>query len=219
MLYDVKFLVTLEAAMRALWKVVVTAGLTAAGAVFGGLAAVLAILGVDAMMPRAESIVPEGVFILAAACVGAVAGAVLGRIALVSAGLMVAGALFGGIAGGLAVLGFLLWEGGGLQVLREMPGALLYGGVPGAVLGAVLGPVAAWLLMRHVPLGLAVAGTTLGSLAGAGTGMLIADVEQIIAGALIGFAVSAAGLRIAIPRPDRTRLPGGGGVGLASRRS
>ncbi|HEX2078116.1 MAG TPA: hypothetical protein VHG08_10420 [Longimicrobium sp.] len=205
--------------MRALWKAVVTAGLMAAGAVFGALAAGLTIVALE-MVPAADSLVPERAFILAAAGVGAGAGAVLGRIGAITAGLMAVGALFGGVASALAVLGFLLWEGGSLQALRVMPGALLFGAICGALLGAVLGPVAAWMLMRHVPLGLAVAGTTLGSLTGAGIGMLTGDTGHVVAGALMGFAVSAVGLRFAVPRPDRTRLRAGvARVRLASARS
>ncbi|HEU0302060.1 MAG TPA: hypothetical protein VFR37_21575 [Longimicrobium sp.] len=145
------------------------------------------------------------------------------RIALVTAGLMAAGAVFGGIAGVVAGAGwFLLMGGPGL--LFDDPGYLLFVGLTGGALGSVLGPAAAWGMMRHVPLWLAVGGTTLGTLAGGLLGavsfgrIFLGGPGFILLGGLAGFVMSAAALCVSVPSGGRrigggarTRLPGGGG--------
>ncbi len=127
------------------------------------------------------------------------------RVLAVTAALSVAGAVFGGLAGTVTLVGWGIATSGLRIVLRD-PEMGLYGTLFGGVLGAVLGPLAAWLLMRHVPLGLAVAGTTLGTLAGGALGLLFTmdPVLSMYAG-LAGFGVSAIALRVRT-RP-RSRPP------------
>jgi hypothetical protein len=130
------------------------------------------------------------------------------RIAVVTAGLMVAGGVFGTIAGMIVLIAWalvddrpLIYSFGGLRMTVEI--AMAFGGG----LGAVLGPIAAWLLMRHVPLGLAVGGTTLGTLAGGGIALVVTG-DPVIAMlyGMAGFAVSAIGLRLRVPRRERRLL-------------
>ena len=130
------------------------------------------------------------------------------RIAAVTAGLVVVGGVFGTIAGvltllawGLGTPGIMAWQDAAflLQI------SLVFGGVP----GAVLGPLAAWLLMRHIPLGLAVGGTTLGTV-GSGVIGLIATGDPVVAifWGMAGFGITAIGLRLGVPRRDGHLLRG-----------
>lgn len=130
------------------------------------------------------------------------------RIAAVTAGLMVAGGVFGTIAGMIVLIAWRLAHADlwiftpeGLDFVLGF--AMIFGGG----LGAVLGPLAAWLLMRHVPLGLAVGGTTLGTLAGGGVA-LVATGDPVFAMlyGMGGFAISAIGLRLRVPRRERRLL-------------
>jgi hypothetical protein len=131
------------------------------------------------------------------------------RIALITGGLMAAGAVFGGGAGVVAGAAWVLVEEGGGGV-RENAEILRVMGVLGGMLGAVLGPAAAWLLMRHVPLWLAVGGTTLSTMAGGILGSLLGGLGLTLWSGLAGFLISAAYLQIWVP--DRGRLPRDGGV-------
>jgi hypothetical protein len=128
------------------------------------------------------------------------------RIAAVTAGLMVAGGVFGTIAGMAVLMAWGLAEGDaiGLADLGPLLGLSL---VLGGGLGAVLGPLSAWLLMRHVPLGVAVGGTTLGTLAGGVIG-LIATADPFVAMSygVAGFGISAIALRIRFPSRERRLL-------------
>jgi hypothetical protein len=125
------------------------------------------------------------------------------RVAAVTGGLVVAGAMAGGIASALAVAGVGLVSGGSMGVYRD-PGTIVVGGIMGAMAGAVLGPLAAWLLMRHVPLGVAIGGTMLGTLAG-GVAALWTE-QHFLALPLAGFALAALAIRLAVPR--RARVAG-----------
>ncbi|WP_420125488.1 hypothetical protein [Longimicrobium sp.] len=125
------------------------------------------------------------------------------RIAAVTAGLSVAGAVFGTITG-MAVL--LAWNQiGGGDMIRFTPAdlsvvlqaSMLFGGG----LGAVLGPLSAWVLMRHVPLGVAVGGSTLGTLVSGGIGLLVtADPVVAMFYGMAGFGISTIALRSRYPR-------------------
>ncbi|HLL47370.1 MAG TPA: hypothetical protein VK399_11715 [Longimicrobiaceae bacterium] len=126
----------------------------------------------------------------------------IARIAAVTAGLAATGAIVGAAAGAaMCVLTMLLsGEPSKLWVARDL---LTFAASFGARAGAVLGPVAAWLLMRHVPLGLAIGGTALGTLAGGAMGLLmVGPVESIPAGVL-GFGAAAVYLRVRTPRQAR----------------
>jgi hypothetical protein len=114
---------------------------------------------------------------------------------VVTAGLVLAGALLGAVAGGGALAGGL--------VLTGEWGELAWGFVRaaaalGAAAGAVLGPLCAWVLLRRVPLALALSVPTLGTLAG-GTAAWCAGAFPPL-GALAGFGVAALGLRVLVDR-------------------
>ena len=115
------------------------------------------------------------------------------RIALVTLGLIAAGALLGALAGVAAIsLGFVSTTG----ITRSDADILLFVAEIGAVLGAALGPAVAWLLLRHVPLGRALAGTTLGAVLG-GAATWIAQAPFFpLWGALGGFLLAAVLLRV-----------------------
>jgi hypothetical protein len=195
--------------MRVLWNTVLRVGLAAMGAVFGFLTAAVALVAWQVFTHHGSFLLPERAFFLLSAGLGAAAGALLGRIAAITAGLMAAGALFGGVSGAVALTGYAVAMDGP-AIVWEDPVIIFFAAITGAALGAVLGPVAAWLLMRHVPLGLAFAGTALGTVAGAGVGMLLTSGPGIVllGTSIIGFAASAVFLRFAVPRQG-ARLPAG----------
>ncbi|MET0398629.1 MAG: hypothetical protein ABW277_17705 [Longimicrobiaceae bacterium] len=112
------------------------------------------------------------------------------RIAAVTAGLVAAGALVGALVGVLAFTVWMLPLADLPRPYRELAAALPFVGMYGAAMGAVLGPVAAWLLMRRVPLWKAIGGTALGTLAGSLLG-LVGDGEMGFAGAFLGFGAAA----------------------------
>jgi hypothetical protein len=127
------------------------------------------------------------------------------RILAVTAGLVVAGAVFGAVAGAVAF---------GIVVLLARQttagsalGMLAFPAFFGAVIGAVAAPTAGWLLLRTVPLGRAVGWTTLGAVTGGMGGWLLATglgtrftghvpvlgnaIEAGTVGAVIGFVAAA----------------------------
>lgn len=88
-------------------------------------------------------------------------------------------------------------------------GILRMGVIGGAVLGAVLGPAAAWMLMRHVPLWMAIGGTAAGTPAGAMASLVIP--QAFFFSTLAGFGAAALWMRLRVPRdPRRTALPARG---------
>lgn len=129
------------------------------------------------------------------------------RIAAVTAGLVVAGAVFGTIAGAVMLTAWLAVTGMFTAPLDDAAFVLQASLAFGGTLGAVLGPLAAWLLMRHVPLGLAVGGTTLGTVVGGLIGFLATGLP---AGSMLygmaGFGISAVALRLRYPRREPRRL-------------
>lgn len=127
----------------------------------------------------------------------------LKRIAAVTAGLGIAGALVGALCGAVMMLVFILVHGTGGDPMREFVGFLGWGAMVGAALGAVLGPLSAWLLMRHVPIGMALGWTALGTLAGAIIGIFVSGLGGALVFGLGGFAVAALALWIGMPRGSR----------------
>ena len=95
------------------------------------------------------------------------------RIAAVTAGLVVAGGIFGTIAGALVLLVWFTAQDPSGMTLSAVKGILLFSIFVGGGLGAVLGPLLAWTVMRHVPLWLAVGGTTVGTFVSGGLTILI----------------------------------------------
>jgi hypothetical protein len=118
------------------------------------------------------------------------------RIAAVTAGLVAAGAVAGTVV--TTAIG-MLWSP---LDPRFLPGAFMFGLGIGAPVGAVLGPIAAWLLMRHVPLGRAIGGTALGTFAGAVPGVMLMLPGIAYMGAVLGFGVAAIYLSARTPSQD-----------------
>jgi hypothetical protein len=125
------------------------------------------------------------------------------RIAAVTGGLLVAGAIAGAIAADAAFVIAQVIEGGVLSLIGLEP--LIFVGALGALLGGVLLPITAWLFLRRVPIGLAVLGTLLGTVVGGALGwILFSGADQIrggLAGAFAGFALSALLLRLLASAP------------------
>ena len=125
------------------------------------------------------------------------------RIAAVTGGLLVAGAVAGAIAADAAFLIAQTIEGGSLSLIGLEP--LLFVGSLGALLGGVLLPITAWLFLRRVPIGLAVLGTLLGTVVGGALGwVLFSGSDQIrggLGGAFAGFALSTLLLRLLASAP------------------
>ena len=114
-----------------------------------------------------------------------------GRIALVTIGLIVAGVVFGAVAGGTAFLtvGLLAGE-------RISTEAFAIGAVFGAPLGAITAPLLSWLLLRQVPIGTMFLVCTIGAAIGGVLGWFATfaggDIMvNPLAGAFIGCLVSA----------------------------
>ncbi|MEO7455797.1 MAG: hypothetical protein ABIY52_06000 [Gemmatimonadaceae bacterium] len=138
----------------------------------------------------------------------------LRRVAVVAAALAGVGAVVGGVLG--AVLVSML-----TMSLDRM--ALPVGAQFGAMVGFVLAPIAAFTLMRRVPIWRAIAETAAGTLIGAGAGFVLMPIyhqfifSEISLG-IAGFALAALRLRFSgrgmatrastaatsrIPRPSR----------------
>lgn len=119
------------------------------------------------------------------------------RILAVTAGLIVFGATAGAIAGALvAMLGAAIkW---GPMEAADL-GLVAVGATFGAPLGAVLLPTAGWLLMRRVPLGRAMFGTMLGTIAGGLIGWLLPfgvdPVNRTVLAGFLGFVMAVIVLR------------------------
>ena len=124
------------------------------------------------------------------------------RIALVTTGLMAAGALFGAIAGAIALtVSLAMFRMESLLVVAYL-GALF-----GAPIGAIAAPILAWLLLRRVPLGRMFAGCAAGTIVGGVIGFMLTPVVDNLFvpglfGALLGCLVVAIYLRFS---PRRAR--------------
>jgi hypothetical protein len=119
------------------------------------------------------------------------------RILAITAGLAAAGAVVGGVIGGLLVSLLMLLHGPG----RWEAIGFLAGTGFGAEVGFVLAPIAAWTLMRRVPLWRAIGETAIGTTIGAGIGLVLQPDFRVMALSplvlgLIGFAAAALRLRL-----------------------
>jgi hypothetical protein len=140
-----------------------------------------------------------------------------GRILAVTAGLLAGGALFGAIAAVLAlVVASALTDG---LAWGTEPIALVFAAVAGAALGAPLFPAAGWLLLRRVPLGVALVGSMAGTVLGGVLGWVLTGGNDPMAtpilGAIIGFACAAILMRLRFSTPRKAeaiRIPRGAGV-------
>ena len=121
----------------------------------------------------------------------------LKRIVAVTAGLAATGAVVGSVLGALTIIGWIVVES------RRLTGSdwpvIGVAAVAGAAIGAVLAPIFAWALLRTVPLGRAILGTAVGTVAGVVVGPLI-HAAGLIPGALAGFAIAAVALRLTASR-------------------
>jgi hypothetical protein len=131
------------------------------------------------------------------------------RIVTLTLGLSAAGAIVGASAGALALLLALMLSGMPVAIsdlfVFAIPASV------GAFLGALLTPIAAWMLLRRVPLGRAFMGLAAGTIVG---GVLAwfslsswDSIEGAVLGAVVGFVVAAVGLRWIVGREDS--LPAG----------
>lgn len=130
------------------------------------------------------------------------------RIAAVTAGLLAAGAVAGAIAAMASVAIALVITDGPVTLRDGEP--LMVAGLVGALFGGVLLPVTAWIFLRRVPLGLAVLGTLLGTIAGGVLGWVLElggyPVEGGLIGAFGGFALAALLLRLRASAPARKQV-------------
>ena len=118
------------------------------------------------------------------------------RILAVTAGLSLTGAIVGTITGAIVAATIIGVVTHSAPLSLEL---LAIGAMFGAPLGAVLFPTAGWLLMRHVPLGKALLGTTIGTLAGGIAGWFLPigsdPLARTITLGVVGFAIAVMLLR------------------------
>jgi hypothetical protein len=125
------------------------------------------------------------------------------RILIITAALAGLGAVVGAVLGALVIAGIMIVPRPRFPV---PPTAVVIGAGFGAAAGFVLTPIAAWTLMRRVPLWRAIADTAVGTAIGAGVGLLlqsiyrVADVSPLLLG-VVGFAAAALRLRLFYRRP------------------
>ena len=125
------------------------------------------------------------------------------RIIQVTIGLSVVGLLVGAILGSglIALLGFRM---GDFKISGE---ELYYGALFGGATGAALAPLAAWTLMRRVPIWRAIAETGIGTVFGTAIGLVfqpLCDTAWLSPPVLgiAGFALVA--IRLRLPRRARS---------------
>jgi len=130
------------------------------------------------------------------------------RIAAVTAGLLVAGALVGAVAAAIALAVAVSLTGTPLPITHS--GALEFAAMVGAVYGGGLLPVTAWIFLRRVPIGLALLGLLLGTIAGGVLGWIVhpdGDMANSgVWGAMLGFALAALLLRLRASAPATPRV-------------
>jgi len=106
-----------------------------------------------------------------------------GRILAVTVGLILTGAFCGAILGGLSLV--ISFAGKtGLHMVRAWPMTFILGAYFGAIVGAVLTPLLAWIFLRRVSLARAIGRTALGVI----VGVIVAAVFQPAFGVFYGVA-------------------------------
>jgi len=126
------------------------------------------------------------------------------RVVAVTGGLAIAGAVVG--AGlGAAVVGVWGLVVAGPRALWENPQSYGFAAMVGAVVGLVLAPPVAWLLLRRVPLGRAILETAAGTALGATAGLLLSGFHPYygLAGACGGLVLAAVRLSLLVRRATR----------------
>lgn len=119
------------------------------------------------------------------------------RVAGVTAALAIAGAVSGAVVADVVLATALLVTQGPLAVVRDWLVYLVGGGVGGAC-GLICGPIAAWTLLRNVPLGRAILEPSIGAAIGGALGLFFAEPGGIFApigGAIAGLLLAAIRLR------------------------
>jgi hypothetical protein len=124
------------------------------------------------------------------------------RVVVVTAGLALAGAAFGGLAAAIA-LGTVMFVSGYVAHFSALL-ALQIASEAGAVLGMISAPVVVWVMLRRVPLGRAFLRLTLGTALGGVFGWFAFSSIDVIFGptiaAFIAFIASAVALSISYDR-------------------
>jgi hypothetical protein len=140
------------------------------------------------------------------------------RKVIITGWLVLTGIIVGAILGALTMQILLLLDGF-LVDSETRTEAALAGAAFGSVAGGILAPIAAWTLMRSVPLGRAIGETAIGATLGAVVGFFLAPVFILgivwpIGGALLGFTAAATRLHFAyrgkqrsLPTPADQLLP------------
>ena len=119
------------------------------------------------------------------------------RVLGVTAGLAAASAVAGAVVANTVLGAALLISNGPLAVFRD-PFIYGIGAVVGAACGFFCGPIAAWTLLRKVPLGRAILEPSIAAAIGGGIGLLLIDTRGIwapIGGAIAGLLLAALRLR------------------------
>jgi hypothetical protein len=123
----------------------------------------------------------------------------LARRAKITLGIAAFGAFGGAVAGGLSAVAVAMIIDGTVRSIFSGSLFVVGAGI-GAPLGALLLPLAAWTLMRHVSFGRAILGTVTGTLVGGLAGWFVTmDTNAIfrsIAGGVIGFVGAAVLMRL-----------------------
>lgn len=118
------------------------------------------------------------------------------RIVAVTAGLALTGVVVGAVLGGIILTALVLASDPNptaASVLFLFP----VGAIFGASVGVVFAPIAAWTLLRRIPLGRAIAGAAIGTALGAVVGGFVAFVGPILGG-IGGFVLGVLRLRMII---------------------
>jgi hypothetical protein len=131
----------------------------------------------------------------------------LRRVLVITAALAGLGAVVGGMLGALLVSALMVVPP------RTWSATVLFVGAEfGAAVGFVLAPIAAWTLMRRVPIWRAIVDTSVGTTIGAGLGLLLQPrftvlaLSPVVLG-VVGFAAAALRLRIFYRGDAAVKLP------------
>ncbi len=132
------------------------------------------------------------------------------RILAITTSLSAVGAVVGAVLG-MGAMTFIGLIGSNLHVVPGVPASLPIAAAFGACAGAVLAPIAAWTLMRRVPIWKSIIGTALGTTVGVVAGFFLGrgyrlGLEWLLAGGFIGLLVAALALRFR--RSKRVALVG-----------
>jgi hypothetical protein len=121
----------------------------------------------------------------------------VGQIITLTLGLSAIGAIVGAAAGALALLIALVLDGTRMGISDLF--VLAIPAILGAFLGTVLTPIAAWMLLRRVPLGRAFLGLAAGTIVGGVLGWFFLrawdNIEGAVVAAVVGFVIAAVALR------------------------